>query len=469
MNVDQQPQRPTRVRYVVMVFLGTLAFLTYFDRVCISSARVVDGIKADLGVTQQQMGLIMGAFWLAYALFELPTGRMGDRYGARGTLTRVVLAWSLFTSLSGAATGFASLLTYRFLFGAGEAGAFPNMARVQSRWLPVASRARASGLLWLMARWGGAFSPLLFGLMMDLVDSHRFRAVLAAIPGLHVLADDKSWRLGFWLSGAVGLVWVIAFWLWFRDDPAEQRAVNAAERELITRDAPPESRGHSMPSGSWGMLLRTPSLWALGAFYLFGSFGWSFFVSWMPDYFNKHLQVPYQKSSWLTAGPLFFGGISCIVGGALSHALVARTGRKRLYRAIFPISGALTACVSMLLLMHARTPLQATILLCLAAAAFDFGQAANWATIVDLGGRYAGTTAGFINMVGNLGNAFQPYIGALIIASFGWNTLFVVLAGAYLVAGSMWAFIDPRHPFYERPAVDSLTATTASARSLEPA
>ena len=141
MNVEQPQQRPTRVRYVVMVFLGTLAFLTYFDRVCISSARVVDGIKADLGVTQQQMGLIMGAFWLAYALFELPTGRMGDRYGARGTLTRVVLAWSLFTSLSGAATGFASLLTYRFLFGAGEAGAFPNMARVQSRWLPVASGA----------------------------------------------------------------------------------------------------------------------------------------------------------------------------------------------------------------------------------------------------------------------------------------------------------------------------------------
>src|SRR4029078_1547976 len=116
-----------------MVFLGTLAFLTYFDRVCISSARVVDGVRADLGITQQQMGLIMGGFWLAYALFELPTGRMGDRYGARGTLTRVVLAWSLFTSLSGSATGLYSLFLWRFLFGVGEAGAFPNMARVQSR------------------------------------------------------------------------------------------------------------------------------------------------------------------------------------------------------------------------------------------------------------------------------------------------------------------------------------------------
>jgi nitrate/nitrite transporter NarK len=117
--------------------------------------------------------------------------------------------------------------------------------------------------------------------------------------------------------------------------------------------------------------------------------------------------------------------------------------------------------------MHARTPLQATILLCLASAAFDFGQAANWATIVDLGGRYAGTTAGFINMVGNFGNAFQPYIGALIIASFGWNTLFVVLAAAYLVAGSMWAFIDPVRPFYEPLLVDG-SFEVVTAQLLEP-
>jgi MFS family permease len=449
-------ERPTRVRFKVMVFLGSLAFLTYFDRVCIS--RAVDPIRADLNLTKEQMGLIMGAFWFAYALFELPTGWLGDRYGARSTLSRIVLAWSLFTALSGSATGFGSLLLYRFLFGVGEAGAFPNMARVQSRWLPVATRARASGMLWLMARWGGAFSGVIFGMMMRLVGSDGFRSFLRAVPGLRQFAETSSWRLAFWLSGLVGLVWVVTFWLWFRDHPSEKKSVNRAELELITRDAPPEVRGHTMDRGAWRSLLTDPSLWAMGVFYLFGSFGWSFFVSWMPDYFNKGLGVSYQKSEWMTAGPLFFGGLSCMAGGALSHRLVARTGRKRLFRAVFPIAGATGAAAAMICLQYARTPAAATVLLCVAAAAFDFGQAANWATIVDIGGKYSGTAAGFINMVGNMGNAFQPWIGAMIIAAFGWNVLFVVLAGAYLVAAAMWLFIDPTRPFYGRTRAPELRA-----------
>jgi MFS transporter, ACS family, glucarate transporter len=445
--VATSQERPTNKRFVVMLFLGSLAFITYFDRVCISRAK--DPIMLDLNLTKAQFGLIMGVFWLAYALFELPAGFMGDRYGARSTLSRIVLAWSLFTCLSGSASGFASLLLYRFLFGVGEAGAFPNMARIQSRWLPVATRARASGMIWLMARWGGAFSGVLFGLLMTMVSSETFRGMLAAIPGLSRVAHAASWRLAFWVSGLIGLIWVITFWMWFRDHPSEKRAVNQPELELITKNAPPEVRGHTMSRSAWASLLRAPSLWAMGAFYLFGSFGWSFFVSWMPDFFNEFLKVPYEKSEWYTAGPLFFGGLSCIVGGTLSHYLVARTGRKRLFRAVFPMLGATTAAIAMFSLQYVRTPVQATVVLCIAAAAFDFGQAANWATIVDLGGKYAGTAAGFTNLVGSMGQAFQPYIGALIITAFGWNRLFIVLGLAYLVAAFMWLFIDPTRPFYE--------------------
>src|SRR6187402_3586313 len=157
----QTADRPTHVRWVVMAFLCGLAFLTYFDRFNIVEAQ--KAIQGDLKLSDKQLGWIMGAFWFAYALFEIPGGWLGDRYGARGSLTRIVLAWSLFTALSGSATGFYSLLAYRFLFGVGEAGAFPNMARVQSRWLPIVERARVGGLLWLTARWGAAFAPLIFG------------------------------------------------------------------------------------------------------------------------------------------------------------------------------------------------------------------------------------------------------------------------------------------------------------------
>lgn len=439
-------QRPTRTRYWVMAFLGGLAFITYFDRICITRAQ--GDIKSELQITDAQMGLIMGAFWLAYALFELPAGWMGDRYGARGTLTRIVLAWSLFTALSGSAWGFVSLLVLRFLFGVGEAGAFPNMARIQSRWIPVASRPRAGGMLWLMARWGGAFSPLLFGWMMRTVDAPRSRSLLASTPGLNAFADASAWRLAFWASGLVGIVWVVAFWLWFRDHPSEKASVNAAELELITRGAPPEVKGHTMPAPLWRSLLTDRSLWAMGLYYLCGSFGWSFFASWMPRFFKEVQKVPYERSEWMTAAPLFLGGIACLGGGALSQWLVARTGWRRAGRAVFPIFGASTAGVAMFFIPHMKTPMQATVLLCVASAAYDFGQAANWATIVDIGGKYAGTSAGLINTVGNMGNAFQPVIGAMIFTAFGWDVLFVVYSVAFLIAALMWLFIDPTRTFY---------------------
>ncbi|MFM9116567.1 MAG: MFS transporter [Planctomycetota bacterium] len=495
------PNRPTGVRHIVMTFLGFLAFLTYFDRICIAEA--TQYIEKDLNLTSSEMGLIMGAFWFSYAIFELPAGWMGDKYGPRVTLTRIVLGWSFFTALSGVARGFWSLITCRFLFGAGEAGAFPNMARIQSQWLPIASRPRAGGLLWMLARWGGAFSYPIFGLLMVAFSSALFCDTVRQIPGLGFLADQASWRLSFWAAGLVGVVWCICFYAWFRDHPSEKASVNAAELELITRGAPPAEQGHGMPSHLWGRLLTNRSLIALGILYLCGSFGWSFFASWMPKYLKEieAAQVastaaanpaadpaanpaaatspssasvetasepetktdqantpdtqaapptsPTVNVNWKGALPLFFGGISCLIGGALCNWLVAKYGKDNKWtRAIFPMSGYVTAALAMAFIPFVKTPTQAIVLLCLAEVAHDFGQGANWATIVDIGGRYAGVAAGLINTIGNMGNAFQPYIGAQIKDNFGWSTLFGVYSCAFLMAAAMWIFIDPRRTFY---------------------
>ncbi len=461
-------ERPTRRRYAVMAFLCVLSFLTYFDRVCIM--RAAGDIQHDLGLTKYQMGLIFGAFWLAYALFEIPGGWLGDRYGSRLTLTRIVLAWSLFTFLTGAATGFVSLLAYRLLFGAGEAGAYPNMARVQANWLPPRSRARAGGLLWLLARWGGAFSPLLFGEMLRAFDSPGFRSALVSVglPG-----DLAAWRVAFWAAGLVGVLWCLGFYPWFRDDPAAVPSVNAAELRLIkgepagarastavaaspavaeglarADEAHAATEGHRMPAAAWGALFRSRSLWALACLYILGSFGWSFFVSWMPDYLKEMHHVEYAASELMSGLPLFFGGVSCLVGGVLSDALVRRTGRKWLGRAVFPMAGYSTAAVAMFCLRFAGSPREAAILMCLAGAACDFGQGANWASIVDIGGAYAGTATGFINMVGNAGNSLQPFLGAVIVETLGWDVLLGVYALTVLGAGMMWLFINPNRTFY---------------------
>jgi MFS family permease len=443
---DPTQDRPTRVRYRMMAFLCVLSFLTYFDRVCIMRAQ--EDIKADLGIGNAEMGVVLGAFWLAYALFELPGGWLGDRFGARITLTRIVFAWSLFTALSGAATGFASLLVSRLMFGAGEAGAFPNMARAQQRWLPVEARARAGGLLFLLARWGGAFSPLVFGTMLRAFGSERFRHFAEGSVIFSGLARAAPWRLSFWAAGLFGAVWCVWFFWGFRDDPALHPGVNEAERALIGRGRVEVAHHERLDRGTWRLLFASPSLWALGGLYLFGSFGWSFFVSWAPVYLKQAHGVTMGGSEIMTGLPLFCGGISCVLGGTLSDALVKRTGQKRLVRALFTLGGYGCAASAMWGLRFSTSAEEATVLMCIAAAGGDFAQGANWASIVDVGGIFAGTAAGFVNMVGNGGNYLQPSIGAWVSGSFGFGAMFVLYAAMYLIAASMWLFIDPDRPFH---------------------
>jgi nitrate/nitrite transporter NarK len=369
------------------------------------------------------------------------------------TLTRIVLAWSLFTALSGSASGFASLLVARLLFGAGEAGAFPNMARAQERWLPASSRARAGGVLFLLARWGGAFSPLIFGTMLRGFGSDGFRQVASGSVILRGLTDVAPWRLAFWSAGLVGAIWCVSFFAWFRDEPSAHPGVNRAELELIRsgRGEGTHERG-PMDRAIWTRLVKSSSLWALGGLYLFGSFGWSFFVSWAPAYLRQAHGVAMGGSEIMTGLPLFCGGIACVLGGTLSDALVERSGKKRQVRALFTLFGYGTAAAAMWSLRSSSSPAEATFLMCLAASAGDFAQGANWATIVDVGGLYAGTAAGFVNMVGNAGNYLQPSIGAWVAGTFGYATMFVIYAAMYLLAASMWLFIDPMRPFYERSA-----------------
>jgi sugar phosphate permease len=441
---EGNPVNPTRVRYGVMAFLCSLSFLTYYDRVCISRAQ--QDIQLDLGLEDGQLAIVFGAFSLAYALFEMPSGWLGDRYGARGTLTRIVLAWSFFTALTGAATGLTMLVAARFLFGAGEAGAYPNMARIQGRWLPHNARALAGGLLWLAARWGGAFAPLIFGSMILLFNSTWFHTTIAGLPGIEAVSP---WRLGFFVAGLMGVVWCFFFYTWFRDDPAEKQTVNAAELQLIREgSAPTEVTTHHAP-GVWKSLLRSRSLWALAIYYVLGSTVWFFFITWLPRYLNDVHQYNFKESQLVSGLPLFCGGISCLVGGWVSDRLFRATGRKYFGRALCPMGGVLVAAAAMLLVEHAQSATQAVILMCITAAAFDFGQAANWATMVDIGGKHAGMSTGFINMVGNLGGAISPLLAEWIFNGFGWPTLFVVYAAMFVLAGSMWLFIDPTKRFYE--------------------
>ena len=206
--------KPTRARYGVVGFAVALAVIQYIDRVCISQAAPL--VSEDLGLSPRQMGYVFSAFTLAYALFEIPAGYLGDRIGPRKVLLRIVLWWSFFTVATGWAWSWLSLVTTRFLFGAGEAGCFPNLAKALHRWLPSHERTRAQGLLWMSARWGGASTPLL----------------------VYFCLQHVHWRTAFLLFGLLGVAWAAAFFAWYRDDPRAHPAVNAAEAALVPVSAP---------------------------------------------------------------------------------------------------------------------------------------------------------------------------------------------------------------------------------------
>ena len=212
--------RATRVRYWVIVFAVSLAVITYIDRVSIATA--APSIQHDVGLDDVQMGWAFSAFAWAYALFEIPGGFLGDWMGPRKVLLRVVAWWSFFTAATGWAFSVVSLTVTRFLFGMGEAGCFPNLTKAFTIWLPPNERVRAQGIMWLSARWGGAFTPPIVALVMA-----------------HV-----GWRHAFEIFGCLGVMWAAAFWYWYRDNPLENPSLNAAERELL-RDEASLAVGHT--------------------------------------------------------------------------------------------------------------------------------------------------------------------------------------------------------------------------------
>lgn len=497
-------ERPTRVRFTVLAALCTLTFLTYLDRICIS--RVQEDISRDLrfgeltpedheqlqrgsqndfrdllkpqdeerlkvarqsaqdaapsdgGLHRYQlarerlednrrnsrMSWVFFAFSLGYMLFEIPGGWLGDRWGPRAVIVRIVIWWSVFTGLTGCADwlfsnptpalALISLFVVRFLFGAGEAGAYPNVGRAVSRWFPYGERGFAQGAIWMVSRTGGAFAAVIIGQLMRVAG---------------------GWRQAFWLLGAVGVVWAIVFGWWFRNRPEEVASVNTAERTLIRgklREAGSiydDSHGAGFP---WSRLVTSVNLWAL---YIAGaavSFAWYVNITFLPKVLKDKFGMALQDSEWLTGLPLGVGAVFCLLGGAMSDFLIRRLGSRRWGRSLPGLIGFSGAGLCLIMFPYARSPYSAVGLLCLACALQDLAIPNIWSTCSDIGGRYAGTVSGAMNAASGVGAMCSPILSAYLANLFDWNTAFLVFAGAYVVGALMWLRIDATETLISRKA-----------------
>jgi MFS transporter, ACS family, glucarate transporter len=420
-------QAPTRTRYWVVLFAVTLSIITYIDRVCISQAAPI--MSQDLGLTPIQMGYAFAAFAWAYALFEIPGGWLGDWLGPRKVLMRIVIWWSFFTAATGWVWNHTSLMVTRFMFGAGEAGCFPNLTKSFTTWLPQEERVRAQGIMWLSARWGGAFTPLLVVWILQFV----------------------SWRRAFEIFGALGVVWAIFFWRWYRDRPSEHKSVNQAELALL-KDAEDTASGHA--DVPWARFLRSRTVWLLWAQYFCISYGWYFYITWLPTYVREARGADMQQGAFLSGLPLFFGGLGSFFCGFALARVAKWVGTTAGARRFMAGIGCAAAGAMLIVSVHIADPLLAIVAMGAASFANDLVMPPAWGAAMDVGGRYAGTLAGSMNMMGNFAGGLAPIMVGYILhwTNKDWAVTFYVSAVIYFLGTLCWMFIDPVTPLDREPA-----------------
>lgn len=407
--------KPTRVRNKVVAFAVALAAVTYFDRVCIST--VAPMIMQDLGLTRVQMSVVFSSFALAYALFEVPTAWWGQRVGTRRVLARIVVWWSAFTIITGMATGYRSLVAIRFLFGAGEAGAWPNATRTFANWIPLNERGKVQGIFFAGAHLAGGLTPAL---------------VTAMLAFLH-------WREVFYVFGAIGSVWALAWYRWYRDDPAERPEVNEAERNLILKGRLVAAESHR---GSLDALLNG-NVVLLCAAYFSNSYGFYFLITWLPSYLEEQRGFKAGALSLFAGLPLLLSVVADLTGGIATDALVRRFG-VRAGRSAIGVLGYAVAALAMLGAVWTPDAITSSVLIAVAAAASMFTLGASWATCIDLGGASSGVVSAAMNTTGQVGALLSPLVLALLVQQFAsWALPLYVMAGLYAFSSVCWFFVNP--------------------------
>ncbi|MDB5675400.1 MAG: transporter [Sphingomonas bacterium] len=400
-------------RHAVVGLLAALSVITFLDRMAI--AVTGPSIQKDLGISTEQWGWVLGSYVIAYALFEIPSGAMGDARGYRRELTRITIWWSFFTAITALCRNFWQLTGARFLFGIGAAGAYPNMTGVLYRWLPAQERARGQGVIWAASRFGGALAPLL------LVPINRY----------------LGWHGVFIVLGAIGFCWAIAWRGWFRDIPAEQPGITAEEIAEIGSD---DSAGHL--GTPWKRLLALPQLWLIALAYFFYAFGSWFFFGWFPTWMVKSAGFSVAEMGVYGSIPFLLGVVGNLAGGVLCDRLAKRIGIRRAYRLI--AASCLTVTAALLVALSLAVSKIAVVML--AGSAFmvmDLMLPAAWAMCMAIGGRYGGTASGVMNTAGNIGGFVCSIAFGYVVAATGNYALPLQgVAAMVLVAAGIFTLID---------------------------
>jgi ACS family glucarate transporter-like MFS transporter len=413
----------TYVRYLVLIWLCLAATIAYVQRNCINVAE--KAISADLKLSDKQMGLVMAAFFVTYAVFQMPTGWLAHLWGSRRGLTLLCHLWSMVSALTAAALGFWSILLARLALGGIQSGIFPCATSTISKWYPPQGRAFPSGALAAFMSVGAAAGSLLTG----------------------YLVEPLGWRLMFILYALPGLLWAMLFWRWFRDRPEDHASVGPGELAIIRGDAAVRPSAAAADQASepipWGTILLSGAMWWIGAQQLFRAAGYMFFTSWFPKYLRETRNVTLSESGVLTAMPLLAVVAGSLAGGFLSDAIYRRTGSLRLARqGLAALSMGVCAGLVFLAAGIRNQYLAVSVISAGSFCAALAGPCAYTITI-DLGGRHVTSVFSFMNMCGNIGAVAFPIVLPYLVAwTESWHVALTLFGSLYVAAGLCWVCFD---------------------------
>jgi ACS family glucarate transporter-like MFS transporter len=380
-------------KHAVLLILSALSIITFLDRNAISIAAV--RITNELSLSNEQFEWIASVFAFSYGVFEIPSGLWGDRFGEKKVLVRIVLWWSLFTAFTGMVTGFASLVVVRFLFGAGEAGAYPNSAIAVKKWFDVKELGRAQAFIWMASRIGGAITPFV------------------VVP----MQIHFGWRATFYTLGAIGLIWVLIWWLVY-EEPKEEQPLNQPREKM-----------------SWKELGTNRNFWLLLVIYYCYASGVFFFISWLPKYLHNGLGISEQNLTYSASLPFLLAAAGCWFGGSISDALVKKIGMDWGRRIVPMIGLSISGMVMIGATITANTTL-AVILLALGLAFMDLTAPVAWAIAIGIAGKNSGAVTGAMNTSGLLAGTITSAAVGYVIAGTGSYHVPVVIIGFLLLLGS---------------------------------
>ncbi|MBV8902620.1 MAG: MFS transporter [Acidobacteriia bacterium] len=403
-----------------MLSLVCILYLVLFvNRV--NLATVAPLLKAELGLSNTQLGLAFSAFAIPYAMFQLAGGWIGDRFGPRVVLAVCCAVVAVATALTGAVGGFVSLFALRVVLGVGEGPAFPTATRAMSRWTQARIWGFAQGITHSFARLGNAIAPPLIAGLLAVV----------------------SWRGSFVILGLASVGWM-AVWAWyFRDDPREHPSVT--QRELALLPQKTAGGGEAIP---WVALARRILPVTVTDF----CYGWTLwlFLSWIPSFFFENYHLNLQASALFSGGVLLAGVVGDTVGGMASDRLLRRTGNLRLARRSVMVTGFAGAFLFLLPVILFHDLRVAAVCLSLAFFFAELIVGPIWSVPMDIAPRYAGSASGLMNFGFGLAGIISPSsFGYLVDVTGSWVYPFVGSMGLLLVGAVLAARLRPDERFEE--------------------